>query len=48
MAKYKVVADLRELFGKVTVDLIEEYVKKDEVKAEEKAPEELGSEEDKS
>ena len=52
MAKYKVVADLRELFGKVTVDLIEEYVKKDEpkveVKVEEKAPEELGSEEDKS
>jgi FKBP-type peptidyl-prolyl cis-trans isomerase 2 len=48
MAKYKVVADLRELFGKVTVDLIEEYVKKDEPKVEEKAPEEIGSEEDKS
>jgi FKBP-type peptidyl-prolyl cis-trans isomerase 2 len=48
MAKYKVVADLRELFGKVTVDFVEEYVKKDEPKVEEKAPEELGSEEDKN
>lgn len=46
LTKYKVVADLREAFGAVTVELVEEYLKKedkpavDEVK-EEKAPEEL-------
>jgi FKBP-type peptidyl-prolyl cis-trans isomerase 2 len=46
LTKYKIVADLREAFGAVTVELVEEYLKKedkpavDEVK-EEKSPEEL-------
>ncbi|MCG7845057.1 MAG: FKBP-type peptidyl-prolyl cis-trans isomerase [Methanomassiliicoccales archaeon] len=46
LSKYKIVADLREAFGAVTVELVEEYLKKeeqptvDEVK-EEKTPEEL-------
>jgi FKBP-type peptidyl-prolyl cis-trans isomerase 2 len=46
LSKYKVVADLREVFGAVTVELVEEYLKKEEKPAveevaEEKAPEEL-------
>lgn len=44
LTKYKVVADLREVFGAVTVELVEEYLKKEEKPAEpveEKAPEEL-------
>jgi FKBP-type peptidyl-prolyl cis-trans isomerase 2 len=30
LSKYKVVADLREVFGQVTVELVEEYLKKEE------------------
>jgi len=50
LSKYKVVADLREAFGAVTVELVEEYLKKEDKPAEpsaeaepadEKAPEEL-------
>jgi len=42
MAKYRVVADLREVFGNVTIRFVEEYPKKEEVSAEEeKAEEEL-------
>ena len=49
LTKYKIVADLREAFGAVTVELVEEYLKKEEKPAEEapaapadeKAPEEL-------
>ncbi len=49
LTKYKIVADLREVFGAVTVELVEEYLKKEEKPAEdkpaevveEKAPEEL-------
>jgi len=43
LAKYKVVADLREALEANPIEYVEEYVK-----AEEKAPEELGSEEDKN
>jgi len=39
LAKYKVVADLREAFGAKTVRFVEEYVKKEEAKLEEKAEE---------
>lgn len=49
LTKYKIVADLREAFGAVNVELVEEYLKKDDKPAEEapaapadeKAPEEL-------
>jgi hypothetical protein len=49
LTKYKIVADLREVFGPVTVELVEEYLKKEDKPAEEKpaeaveekAPEEL-------
>jgi FKBP-type peptidyl-prolyl cis-trans isomerase 2 len=50
LSKYKIVADIREAFGQVTVELVEEYLKKEDkpvepavedVPAEEKAPEEL-------
>jgi len=44
LTKYKIVADLREVFGAVTVELVEEYLKKEDKPAEpveEKAPEEL-------
>jgi FKBP-type peptidyl-prolyl cis-trans isomerase 2 len=37
--KYKVVSDLRQFLGLTTVRFIEEYVKKEEPKEEEKAPE---------
>lgn len=47
LAKYKVVADLREALEANPIEFIEEYAKKEEVK-EEKVPEELGSEEDKN
>ncbi|QLH75465.1 MAG: FKBP-type peptidyl-prolyl cis-trans isomerase [Methanomassiliicoccales archaeon] len=43
LSKYKVVADLREAMQANPIEYVEEYVKH-----EEKAPEELGSEEDKS
>jgi FKBP-type peptidyl-prolyl cis-trans isomerase 2 len=43
LSKYKVVADLREAMQANPIEYVEEYVK-----AEEKAPEELGSEEDKN
>ncbi|HNX47865.1 MAG TPA: FKBP-type peptidyl-prolyl cis-trans isomerase [Methanomassiliicoccales archaeon] len=49
LTKYKVVADLRDAFGAVTVELVEEYLKKEDKPvevapaelAEEKSPEEL-------
>ena len=52
LSKYKIVADLREVFGSVDVELVEEYLKKEDKPAEiveekpaeaeeEKAPEEL-------
>jgi FKBP-type peptidyl-prolyl cis-trans isomerase 2 len=49
LTKYKIVADLREVFGPITVELVEEYLKKEDQPAEEKpaevveekAPEEL-------
>ena len=49
LTKYKIVADIREVFGEVNVELVEEYLKKEEKPAEEapaapadeKAPEEL-------
>jgi FKBP-type peptidyl-prolyl cis-trans isomerase 2 len=46
LTKYKVVADLREAFEGVTVELVEEYLKKEDKPAaegakDEKAPEEL-------
>ncbi len=46
LSKYKVVADLREVFGTVTVELVEEYLRKEdkpdpEEASEGKAPEEL-------
>lgn len=44
LTKYKIVADLREVFGAVTVELVEEYLKKEDKPTEpveEKAPEEL-------
>lgn len=45
LSKYKIVADLREVFGAKTVELVEEYLKKEDKPAEEvkeeKAPEEL-------
>lgn len=49
LTKYKIVADLREVFGAVNVELVEEYLKKEDKPAEEKpaevaeekAPEEL-------
>jgi FKBP-type peptidyl-prolyl cis-trans isomerase SlyD len=53
LSKYKIVADLREVFGAVNVELVEEYLKKEDIvgaepaaepaaeAAEEKAPEEL-------
>jgi len=49
LTKYKIVADLREVFGAVTVELVEEYLKKEDKPVEEKpaevveekAPEEL-------
>jgi FKBP-type peptidyl-prolyl cis-trans isomerase 2 len=47
LAKYRIVADLREVYPSVTVAFIEEYAKAEKKPAaEEKAPEELGSEED--
>jgi FKBP-type peptidyl-prolyl cis-trans isomerase 2 len=50
LAKYKVVADLREALEANPVELIEEYVKQEDKSepTEDKEPEELGSEEDKS
>jgi FKBP-type peptidyl-prolyl cis-trans isomerase 2 len=52
LAKYKVVADLREALDANPIELVEEYVKQEDKKelesVEEKEPEELGSEEDKS
>jgi hypothetical protein len=50
LAKYKVVADLREALQANPVELIEEYVKQEDKAepTEDKEPEELGSEEDKS
>lgn len=39
LAKYKVVADLRESFNAKTIRFIEEYLKKDEAKKEEAKPE---------
>lgn len=49
LTKYKIVADMRDVFGAVTVELVEEYLKKEDKPAEEapaavadeKAPEEL-------
>lgn len=38
LTKYKVVADLREVFGAINVELVEEYLKKEDKPAEE-APE---------
>jgi FKBP-type peptidyl-prolyl cis-trans isomerase 2 len=39
LAKYKVVADLRESFNAKTIHFIEEYLKKDEAKKDEAKPE---------
>lgn len=49
MAKYRVVADLREAFGNVTVRFVEEYAKKEEApeeQTEEQREEELKAEEE--
>jgi len=49
MAKYRVVADLREAFGNVTVRFVEEYAKKEEApeeQTEEQTEEELKAEEE--
>jgi len=51
LSKYKIVADLREVFGSVDVELVEEYLKKEDKPAEpaeeavEEAPEEKAPEE---
>jgi len=44
LSKYKVVADLREVFGQVDVELVEEYLKKEEKPTEEKPTEEKPTE----
>jgi len=44
LSKYKVVADLREVFGRVDVELVEEYLKKEEKPTEEKPTEEKPTE----
>lgn len=44
MSKYKIVADLREVFGAVTVELVEEYLKKEEKSATEEATAEVTEE----
>jgi FKBP-type peptidyl-prolyl cis-trans isomerase 2 len=46
MAKYRVVADLREVFGNVTIRFVEEYPKKEETSAEEEKAEEEKAEEE--
>ena len=45
LAKYRVVADLREAMSALNVRFIEEYVKKDEAAVEEASPEEIAPEE---
>lgn len=49
MAKYRVIADLREALGDKNVRFVEEYVKnvpkEDEPKEEERVPEEIAPEE---
>jgi FKBP-type peptidyl-prolyl cis-trans isomerase 2 len=45
LTKYKIVADLREVFGAINVELVEEYLKKEDKPAEEAPAEEAPSDE---